>query len=198
MPKGIPKSGRRLYTSKYAPGVVLDTPYGPLRLLEVWNAAEARERGFSNSRVIAEFTRTGYVGNFQLANVTSGKVKDMRAPSVYGVGYLDMDVRIPSRESGAELRALYDLWANMLKRCYGGYDESYADCTVDVRWHSFRAFSNTVQDVPGYSAWCADHSLHLDKDTRIVGSRVYSRDTCQFVPASINLADAADRRWGTR
>jgi len=194
MPKGIPKAGTRNCKSKYIAGEVINTATGAVRFLEIWNAAEARARGFSNSRAIVEFVGTGYVCNCQLSNLVAGKVKDMRAPSVYGVGYLDMDLRIPPRESGSEVRRLYDLWANMLKRCYT--DPTYRDCSVDPRWHSFRVFMNTVQDVPGYSEWCAGAGMHLDKDIRVPGNRVYSRDTCLFVPAEDNLADAANRRWG--
>lgn len=196
MPKGIPKAGRRNYTSKYVAGQIVQTPVGDVRLIEVWNAAEAAERGFSNARAIVEFVATGYVTNCQLANLTAGKVKDMRRPSVYGVGYLDMDIRIPGR--GSEVRDMYDLWSNMLRRCYGGYNQSYIGCSVDKRWLSFRVFMNTVQDVPGYAQWLTDHSYHLDKDLRVPGNRVYSRDTCQFVPARANLSDAADRRWGNK
>lgn len=193
MPKGIPRQGSRNCKSKYEPGATLTTPSGEVRLLEVWNLAKARERGFSNSRAIVEFTATGYVTNCQLSNLVAGKVKDMRVPSVYGVGYLDADLRIPTRESGSEVRRLYDLWANMLKRCYT--DPTYSDCNVDPRWHSFRNFMNTVQDVPGYAEWCAGKNVHLDKDIRVPGNRVYSRDTCMFVDAAVNLADASNRRW---
>lgn len=182
MPKGIPKAGKRNYTSKYVAGAVANTASGEVRFLELWNAAEAKGRGFSNARAIVEFCNTGFVCNCQLANLIAGKVKDMRVPSVYGIGYLDMDMRIPTRESGSEIRRLYDLWANMLRRCYTP-EPGYEECTVDPRWHSFRVFMNTVQDVPGYSDWCASAGMHLDKDIRVPGNRVYSRDTCSFVLA---------------
>lgn len=197
MPKGIPNAGARKCTSKYVVGGTYVTPAGSVRLLEIWNQREARLRGFSNARAIVEFTETGYVVNCQLSNLAAGKVKDMRKPSVYGVGYLDADIRIPSRESGSEVRRLYDLWANMLRRCYHAHAPSYADCSVDPRWHSFRNFMNTVQDVPGYAEWCSGAALHLDKDTKVSGNRVYSRDTCAFISPSANLVDAATRRWGS-
>lgn len=197
MPKGIPNAGARKCTSKYVAGTTVNTASGTVRFLEVLNLREARERGFSNARAIVEFTATGYVVNCQLSNLVAGKVKDMRAPSVYGVGYLDSDLRIPTRESGAELRRLYDLWANMLRRCYTN-EPGYEGCTVDSRWHSFRNFMNTIQDVPGYPEWCFGEKLHLDKDLRVPGNRVYSRDTCMLVAPKDNLSDAANRRWGNK
>ena len=196
MPKGIPKKGTRSCTSKYTAGGTANTASGAVRFIEIWNAAQSRERGFSNARAIVEFTDTGYIVNCQLSNLIAGKVKDMRKPSVYGVGYLDMDVRIPARDSGSEIRRLYDLWANMLKRCYTP-EVGYENCTVDSRWHSFRNFINTIQDVPNYSLWCIQ-PMHLDKDLRIPGNRVYSRDTCSFVTPTVNMVDAANRRWGNK
>ena len=44
----------------------------------------------------------------------------------------------------------------------------------------------------------AGAALHLDKDTKVSGNRVYSRDTCAFVSVITNLTDAALRRWGSK
>nr|WEV89141.1 hypothetical protein [Acinetobacter phage vB_AbaA_LLY] len=30
------------------------------------------------------------------------------------------------------------------------------------------------------------------------GSRTYSKSTCRFIPASENLSDAGNRRWGNK
>ena len=182
--------------SKYATGTIHNTPYGKLRVVDFWGHAKSRRKGFSNTRAIVEFLDTGYVCNVQVQNIGQGKVKDMRRPSVYGVGYLDMDIRIPSRESGSEIRKAYDLWANMLRRCYGGYEDSYKGVTVDKRWHSFRNFLNSIQELEGYDLWLADSSMHLDKDIKVPGSNVYSKDTCKFVTASENISDSSNRRWG--
>ena len=182
MPKGIYKREDKRTKGKYAPGTKHETPQGTLEVLELQD----------KPYVLVRFIETGYITRARTSNIVQGKVKDHRKPSVYGVGYLD-GVRIMPR--GTEQRALYDLWANMLKRCYAGYDPSYADCTVDKRWHSFLQFSNSIQDVPGFDAFIRGEDVHLDKDIKIPGNRTYSVFACQFVPATVNVAESQKRRW---
>ena len=83
----------------------------------------------------------------------------------------------------------YKLWANMLYRSHDtSFKEkhpSYANVTCDVRWHSMTAFIDEVSTLVGYeqainNGWC------LDKDILIKGNKLYSKDTCCFVPVQIN------------
>jgi hypothetical protein len=71
----------------------------------------------------------------------------------------------------------------MLKRCY---DESaqqkqptYRGCSVCEEWHYFTNFYNwyTKNYIEG---WC------LDKDILVKGNKIYSPQTCCFVPNEIN------------
>lgn len=77
----------------------------------------------------------------------------------------------------------YLVWNHMLERCY---DESlrykfptYKDCSVCADWLLFSNFKKWFDDnyVDGY---------HLDKDILIKGNKVYSPETCCFVPQEIN------------
>jgi len=180
----------------YAVGTTHQTSFGPVKILEHIPYTEARKRGFHSTRVVIEFQNTGYVCNVQLGNLTTDKVRDRRAPTVYGIGYLDTDIKIPVRGSGSEIRRVYDLWCNMLKRCYGGYKTSYTNVVVDKRWHSFKNFLNSVPELPGYNKWLQDSSMCLDKDTRMGPLDIYSKNTCQFITVQENLVDGRNRRWG--
>ena len=53
------------------------------------------------------------------------------------------------------------------------------DCTVDERWHNFQNFAEWYYDnyIEGY---------HLDKDILFKGNKIYSPETCCFVPQEIN------------
>lgn len=172
-------------TSKYSQGVLISTPQGTVEVLQ--------NLGTRPTRLIVRFVDTGYLTECRATNLVSGKVKDHRLPTVYGVGYLD-GVKIHPR--GAEQRRIYDLWANMLKRVYGGYDASYADVTVHTAWHSFRTFLNTFTDIPNYQAFLDEEDVHLDKDLRVPENRMYSLQTCQFVSAKDNTDAARNKRWG--
>ncbi len=185
----------RRKTKVFAPGTIIQTPNaGKVIVLEYIPLKKARMLGFSNARAVIRLLDTGTVLNVQCGNIKAGKVRDPRKPTVYGVGYLGADIVIPAR--GAHpVRDVYDLWANMLKRCYGGYETSYVGCSVDRRWHSFLNFLNTVSLIPGYEEWVKDKSMHLDKDIHVPGNKVYSLNTCQFVTGSENVSESSSRRW---
>lgn len=179
MPKGIYKRDSK-YKGKYKLNSLHDTPVGVVQVLQ-----EPRQVN-SNYRLVVKFVDTGTVLDCQQNNLGRGKVKDYNKPSVYGVGYIGSTLKIPMR-GVSEIRRAYDLWANMLKRSYGNYDPSYADVSVDKRWHSFTNFMNTLPDVPGYDSWAIGLPMHFDKDLRVPGSRVYSLSTCWFIPPETNL-----------
>jgi len=170
-----------------------ETSQGVLQILEVLPTLKG-VAGRSNRRAVVRFIDTGFVTNVQLSNIPANKVKDQRLPSVYGVGFLD-GIKLPPR-GRTTTRRLYDLWANMLKRCYCvaalKIDPSYVDVNVDKRWHSFRQFINTITLVEGYQEWEDGVDVHLDKD--VAGTRTYGTH-CIFLPANENLTLAANKRW---
>jgi len=178
---------------KYKVGGIYNTSQGDFKLLEY--IPVDIKKGIKNTRGVIRFIDTGYTCNIQLSNIPAGKIKDRRLPTVYNIGYLDTDITIPQRGSSI-IRETYDLWCNMLKRCYGGYGRDiriYNNVTVDKRWHSFKQFLNTIHKVPGYKEWEKDCTMHLDKDKS--GSTIYSLSTCEFLTQSENLQLAAYTRW---
>ena len=185
-------------TTKYKVGNIIDTPKGKIKILEYTAGKRLPNNRRIHPRVTIQFIESGWVCNVQSSNIAAGKVKDFRAKTVYGVGYLDTDLKIPMRGNSI-IRRVYDLWANMLKRCYGGYRTSYKGCSVDKRWHSFKNFLNSVQELDGYTEWeKGDKKMCLDKDMKIKGNKIYSKDTCIFIDESTNVKDMLDRRWGKK
>ena len=104
--------------AKYFVGEEYNTPCGRVKILEIITKSKVLT-GRSNKRAVIRFIESGYTCNIQLSNLTTGKIKDRRQPSVYGVGYLDTNITIPKRGDSIA-RSIYDLWSNMLKRRYGG------------------------------------------------------------------------------
>lgn len=107
-----------------------------------------------------------------------------RTKLVYGVGVNDFDgnikydhIHIPP----------YHTWVEMLKRCYSEEFKkshtSYKNCTCCDEWKSFNVFKKWFDDpANGYmDGYC------LDKDILQKGNKVYSPDTCCFVPNEINV-----------
>lgn len=84
---------------------------------------------------------------------------------------------------GAKRTIAWRKWMSMLTRCYGvddfGNKPTYADCSVCNEWLLFSKFKEWFNEnyVEGYV---------LDKDLLIRGNKVYSPNTCCFVPQRIN------------
>lgn len=107
--------------------------------------------------------------------------KNLHTPSVYGVGYIG-EGEYNIREEGKALK-VYILWKGMLERCYSKRYQSlyptYIGCSVDEQWHNFQIFAQWFYD--NY-----EEGFELDKDILIKGNKIYSSETCCFVPQEIN------------
>ena len=83
----------------------------------------------------------------------------------------------------------YTIWRAMLSRCYSEYAikkyPTYKGCEVCDEW---KRLSN-------FKRWFEEHYVEgwqLDKDIIKKGNRVYSPQTCCFVPSQINTALTSD------
>jgi len=102
---------------------------------------------------------------------------------VYGVGVNDWVGNV--KVGGKKIRE-YQLWNGMLERCF---DEklkqrqpTYEGVTCSKEWLSMTKFIEDVSQMKGFglSGW------QLDKDILVKGNKLYSKDTCCFVPHEIN------------
>ena len=137
----------------------------------------------NNENVDIQFLKTDYETTVQLINIKSGSIKDPYSPSVYSVGVLG--AKYPSRVNGVLTRE-YKLWMDMLRRCYSdGFKKkhlTYKDCEVSDKFKSYEYFYEWCNKQIGFS----NQSWQLDKDLLIKGNKVYSEDSCVFIPQEIN------------
>lgn len=95
-----------------------------------------------------------------------------------GIGINDLNGFVPVRSKA------YQTWRNMIWRCYRinptSREKSYQECDVCEEWLYFSNFKKWFDKnyVFGYA---------LDKDILIKGNKVYSPETCCFIPSEINL-----------
>jgi hypothetical protein len=106
-------------------------------------------------------------------------MKDLYNKTVYGIGYIgEGNYKITVNKQRTNIS---NTWKNMLQRCYKGLKThpSYIGVTVCNEWHNFQIFANWFQQnsVEGFV---------LDKDILIKGNKIYSPETCAFVPEEIN------------
>ena len=136
-----------------------------------------------------QFLKTGYETVARLGHIKSGSVKDPYSPSVYGVGILG--TKYPSKINGVKTKE-YVLWQSMLQRCYSDTDvcgafkkknPTYEGCEVGDNFKSYEYFYEWCHKQIGFS----NQSWQLDKDLLTKGNKVYSEDSCVFIPSEINL-----------
>lgn len=132
--------------------------------------------------IVVEFKDTGYRTTGRLVNVLNGAVKDRSKPSVYGVGVLGEKLPLLEGTKSKE----YSVWVRMLDRCYSdkvGEDRiTYRDCTVSAEFKHFHYFKSWCKNQIGFGL----KGFALDKDILVKGNKVYSPETCCFVPQEIN------------
>ena len=130
-----------------------------------------------------QFINTGFETVVELGNIRNGGVKDSYSPSVYGVGILG--TKYPSKINGVITKE-YVLWKNMLKRCYSDKYQNkyptYIDCEASDKFKSYEYFYEWCHKQVGFD----NQGWHLDKDLLTKGNKVYSEDSCIFIPQEIN------------
>ena len=137
----------------------------------------------NNRNVEIQFLKTGYETTVELGNIKKGDVKDQYSPSVCGVGILGAKYSVG--EDGT-LTKEYNLWYSMLRRCYSDSFKkkypTYIDCKCSENFKSFEYFYEWCHRHVGFG----DEGWHLDKDLLVKGNKIYSENTCVFIPQEVN------------
>lgn len=155
--------------------------YGDLIITEYVNSRKVR----------VKFIETGYETFTSICHIRKGSVKDRLKPTVCGVGIIGNE---PSEVNGTPLKE-YTLWLAMIHRCYGkkSHNNTYKDCFVSDNFKYYPYFKQWCNNQTGFS----NQGWELDKDILVKGNKIYSEDTCCFVPAEINtLVVKCDNRRG--
>ena len=132
--------------------------------------------------VTVKFVETGYETKTRMDNLKLGKVKDYLHPSIYGKGILGEGFKQSDSQSYS-----FQLWKNMLKRCYSEVSfkksPSYEQCLTSETFNHYQQFKTWCNQQLGFG----NTGWELDKDILVKGNKIYSEDTCCFVPKEINL-----------
>lgn len=134
--------------------------------------------------ITIQFKATNELVKTTYDHFVKGKVKSHFTATVFGIGITGLE---PSRDETGEQLDSYVCWCNMLRRCYSAkYQEknpTYKNCTVSDEWLYYPNFKNWY-DTNYYEI--ESKKSQLDKDILIKGNKIYSEDTCTFVPDFIN------------
>ena len=136
---------------------------------------------YKNNREVTILFENGFTKIVEKGVLLKGKVKNPYHPILYNIGFIG-EGKYKSFIEG-KITKNYSVWADMLKR---GYDinykqkhPTYKDVTVCEEWHNFQNFAEWFEDnyIEGFC---------LDKDILIKDNKIYSPETCCFVPQEIN------------
>ena len=119
-------------------------------------------------------------------NFLKGNVKNPMTPSLFGVGFMGIGDFKSKDENGKNTKC-HATWQDMHKRCYDPkFQEkhsTYKDCTVCKEWNNYQEFGKWF-DENYYEV--GNEQMALDKDILKKGNKIYSPETCVFVPQHIN------------
>ena len=120
------------------------------------------------------------------SNFKRGNVKCPYERRYFNAGYLG-EGKYKMHDEVSNPTKCYNAWYGMLTRCYNEkYHEkypTYIDCEVYKEWLNFQNFGVWYED--NYYEIKGER-MALDKDILIKGNKIYSPDTCIFVPQTIN------------
>lgn len=158
--------------------------YGPFRII-----SETKMDNYNRCAVIIEFINTGTREVVPYYRAMKGNVKDVYAPSIFGVACIGhATCRHPA----------YTIWHGMISRCYNKTNQDFkryggSGVTVCKKWICFEYFLQDLPYIDNYNKWISNTSLyHLDKDLKQQGvpqhKKVYSLETCCFLLKYDNIA----------
>lgn len=140
-----------------------------------------------SKNVVIEFEDNTVVRT-RAAEILSGTVKNPNFPTVFGIGFIGQGPSNCSEDG--RISKCYNVWSAMLSRCYNtkrGGLQSYSECKVSDTWHNYQNFS----------LWFRDNYIEdweLDKDFLVKNNKVYSPETCCFLPKELNNIFRKKRR----
>lgn len=144
----------------------------------------------NNKNVLVMF-EDGTLVKCRSGNLKNGVVNNPNRPSVFGVGICDV------KGVKCNQNKKYQLWYSVLRRAYSDVyhkdKPTYKDVEVCERWKRFSSFSEDVEKIPFFEKSISDN-YELDKDILVRGNRMYSPDTCCFVPRQINAVFGVKRK----
>jgi hypothetical protein len=160
----------------------LENKIGEERLMNCGELALIVEYN-NNLNVKVKFKKTGEITKCRYNDFLNGEVKSHYSPTVCGVGIVGKET---TTINGKKIKS-YACWKGMLKRCYDNKFKlkypTYKDVTCCDEWLYYKNFkewySENYYEIEG-------EKMDLEKDILVKGNKVYSPETCLFVPHRIN------------
>lgn len=140
-------------------------------------------KGCRNCKI--QFESGFTLDNRQFGDIKRGNIYNPYHLSVYGTGYVGIG-KYKTPFKGRDYK-VYKTWNHMIERGYSDKfktsNPAYINCSVDSKWHCFQNFARWMEN--SYNSETMQ-GWQLDKDILAKGNKIYSPQTCCFVPQEIN------------
>ena len=167
------KSVRQSTIDKYLGKVFPSNNYGNVEVIEVLGGGKFK----------VKFLNTGNERIFCRASITKGEMRDVAESPVYTTGIQDIKGYLTK---GVPNPKDYSVWNGIRQRCYNENNHhrvpSYEGCSMSDDFLVFSKFKGWYGQQIGHD----QEGWELDKDILVRGNKIYSEDTCCFVPHEVN------------
>jgi hypothetical protein len=127
----------------------------------------------------------GSIINSRYDHFKEGVLRSPYCKTIYGMGYIGEGKYESHIEN--KITKTYQYWHGILTRCYSNNfqekNPTYKNCEVCDDWNNFQNFGKWYDE--NYYEINGE-KMQLDKDILNKGNKIYSPDTCVFVPQRIN------------
>lgn len=164
-----------LKKAEYEGSVFKTNNYGDVVVLEYNNVSD----------VIIKFLNTGNIRKTATSELRKGEIRDNEAFPVYNVGVMDIPNELRRCQPNPQE---YSIWNGVRQRCYNENNRDKLPYMMDV------GMSDNFKLYSYFKEWCHkqigfnEDNWQLDKDILSKDNKVYSENTCCFVPPEINCA----------
>ena len=177
---------------KYADGSFHENSYGKVEIVGSIDRVSVDSSGIKRYKhFLIKFDDRTFTTVLR-SGLDAGSIKNLNLPNVCDKGFIGQG-KYKSVLRGNRTKA-YDTWSSMIRRCYDEVSllraSSYNDCEVSERWLNFQNFCDDIKNIEGYHHWVNStifREYDLDKDIKVKGNRVYSKETCIFAPHIENM-----------
>ena len=128
----------------------------------------------------------GNIVKTRVQSLGKGHCRNLNSKLVLGVGINDM----LGAEKTKEFIKQRQMWFGVLQRCFSikllERRPTYKNCKVSESWLWLSNFIKDIKSIENYEK-SLNEGWQLDKDLLSNEGKLYSKDTCCFIPRSLNL-----------
>lgn len=149
---------------------------------------------YQNAKNVYVMFEDGTLVKVTSSNLSTGRIKNPNKSTVFGFGINDAGL-----EDSTDKR--YVLWTSIIRRSYSEVyhksKPSYKDVRVSEDWRRLSNFIKDIEKLPNFDL-AVSENWELDKDLLGGDQKLYSKNTCCFLPRELNTLFTSESKKGLK